>query len=78
MTATALHQSYVALVYTRVAESEAKRPTPTFPKYPTPTPQHEGNEISMLKSMEVVVHSKKSVQTKVSKEFIPFQQEFPI
>jgi len=28
--------------------------------------------------MEIVVHSKKSVSTKVSKEIVPFQQEFPI
>jgi len=28
--------------------------------------------------MEVVVHSKKSVSTKVSKEIAPFQQKFPI
>jgi len=27
--------------------------------------------------MEIVVHSKKSVSTKVSKEIVPFQQEFP-
>ena len=28
--------------------------------------------------MEIVVHSKKSVSTKVSKEIVPCQQEFPI
>jgi len=28
--------------------------------------------------MEVVVHVKKSVSTKVSKEIAPFQQEFPL
>jgi len=28
--------------------------------------------------MEIVVHSKKSVSTKVSKGIAPFQQEFPI
>jgi len=27
--------------------------------------------------MEIMVHSKKSVATKVSKEIVPFQQEFP-
>jgi len=27
--------------------------------------------------MEIVVHSKKSVLTKVSKEIVPFQQELP-
>ena len=27
--------------------------------------------------MEIVVHSKKSVSTKVSKEIVPFQQELP-
>jgi len=27
--------------------------------------------------MEIVVHSKKSVSTKASKEIAPFQQEFP-
>jgi len=31
----------------------------------------------MLKSMEIVVHSNKYVSTKVSKEILPFQQEFP-
>ena len=34
--------------------------------------------ISIKKSMEIVVHNKKSVSTKVSKELEPFQQEFPI
>jgi len=38
-----------------VAETEVK----------FPTPQHEGNETWMLKSMEIVVHSKK----------YPFQQK---
>jgi len=52
--------------------------TPTFLKFPTLTPQHEGNEIWMLKSIEIVVHSKKSVTTKVSKEIAPFQQKFQI
>jgi len=28
--------------------------------------------------MESVVHSKKYVSTKVSKEIVPFQQEFPM
>jgi len=28
--------------------------------------------------MEIVVHSRKSVSTKISKEIAPFQQEFPI
>jgi len=28
--------------------------------------------------MEIVVYSKKYVSTKVSKEIVPFQQEFPI
>jgi len=28
--------------------------------------------------MEIVVQSKKSVSTKVSKEIVPFLQEFPI
>jgi len=27
--------------------------------------------------MEIVVHSKKSVSIKVSKEIVPFEQEFP-
>jgi len=49
---------------------------PTFPKFPTP--YHKGNEIWLLKSMEIVVHSKKSVSTKVSKEIVPFQQEIPV
>jgi len=42
-----------------------KFPTPDsdseFPKFPTPAPWHKGNETWMLKSMEVVVHSKKSL-----------------
>jgi len=33
--------------------------------------------MKLLKSMEIVVHSNKSVSTKVSKEIVPFQQEFP-
>jgi len=48
---------------------------PTFLKFPTPW--QEGNEVWMLKSMEIVVHSKKSVSTKVSNDIVPFQQEFP-
>jgi len=28
--------------------------------------------------MEIVVHIKKSISTNVSKEIVPFQQEFPI
>jgi len=36
---------YSMLLLTRVAESEVKYPTQTFPKFPTPIPQHEGNEI---------------------------------
>jgi len=28
--------------------------------------------------MEIMVHRKKSVSTKVSKEIVPFQQEFPM
>ena len=37
----------------------SKFPTPTFPKFLNPTPQHTGKEIWLLKSMEIVVHSKK-------------------
>jgi len=38
-----------------------------------------GGKISdwLLKSMEIVVHRKKSVSTKVLKEIAPFQQELP-
>ena len=32
----------------RVAQSEVKYPTPSFPKYPTPTPQHNVNEVCLL------------------------------
>jgi len=53
-------------------------------KYPTPVPKFplrlfniKVNEIWLLKSMEIVVHSKKSVSTKVSEEIVPFEQEFP-
>jgi len=28
--------------------------------------------------MEIMVHSKKSVSTKISKEIVTFQQEFPV
>jgi len=31
-----------------------------------------------VKSMQIVVHSNKYVSTKVSKEIVPLQQEFPI
>ena len=59
----------------RVAESEVKYPTPTFPKFPTPTPQHKGNEIWLLKPMEIVVHSKKSsVSTKSFKRIYHFNR----
>jgi len=75
-----MHQ--LLLVTCRVAGLEVKyptpAPTPTFPKFPTLTPQHEGNETWMLKSMGIVVHSKKSVTTKVSKEIAPFHQDFTI
>ena len=50
----------------QVAESEVKYPTPS----------HKGSEIWLLKSVEIVVHSKKAVSTKVSKEIEPSQQEF--
>ena len=36
-------------------------PTPTFPKFLNPTPQHTGKEIWLLKSMEIVVHSKEAL-----------------
>jgi len=35
-------------------------------------------DAKVLKSMEIVVYSIKSVSTKVSKEIVPFQQEFAI
>jgi len=64
----------------RVTESVVKYPTSDsdFPNFPTPTPYYKGNEIWLLKSMDIVVHSEKSVSTKVSKEIAPFQQEFQI
>jgi len=40
--------------------------------------EHKGNEIWLLNSMEILMHSKKSFSTKVSKEILPFQQDFPI
>jgi len=47
----------------------------TFPKFSTPTPKHKGNEIWMLKSMEIVVHSKKSLfQQKFQKKLYHFNR----
>jgi len=68
--------NYPALC-SRVAESEVKFPTPnpTFPKFPTPTPQHEGNDFWLLKSMEIVVQSKKSLfQQKFQKKLYHFNR----
>ena len=61
----------------RVAQSEVKypTPTPTFPKFPTPTPLQKGNEIWLLKLMEIVVHSKKSLfQQKFQKKLYHFNR----
>jgi len=62
-------------------------PTPTIQNFrlrlgplqnfrlPTPTPQHEGNEILLLTSMEIVVHSKKSLfQQKFQKKLYHFKR----
>jgi len=57
----------------RVAESEVKYPTPTFLKFPTP--QHEGNAIKINGNRGT--QQEIFVSTKVSKEIVPFQQEFP-
>jgi len=58
----------------RVAESKVKYPTLTFSNF-----RHQDeSEIWLLKSIEIVVHSKKSVSTKVTKEIVPFQHEFSI
>jgi len=58
----------------RVAESEVKYPT--FPKFPTPNIR--GMKFGCLKSMEIVVHNKKSASTKASKDIESFQQKFPM
>jgi len=60
----------------RVMESEVKYPT--FPKFPTPTSQHKGNEICLKINGNRGTQQEISVSTKVSKEIVPFQQEFPI
>ena len=67
-------------VLTRVAESEVKHPTPHLSKISDPDflTYHEGNEIWLWKSMEVLVHSKKSLIQQKFQKIVPFQQEFPI
>jgi len=37
-----------------------------------------GMKFGSLNSMRIVVHSKKSLTTRISKEIVPCQQEFPI
>jgi len=49
-----------------------------FPKFPTPTSQHKGNEICLKINGNRGTQQEISVSTKVSKEIVPFQQEFPI
>ena len=62
-------------INSRVAESEVKYPNSDFPKCPTPTPWHKGNEIWLLKSMKIVVHSKKSLtQQKFQKKLYHFNR----
>jgi len=58
-------------IVTRVAESEVTYPIPKFP-----TPEDRGNEIwLLLKSMEIVVHSKKSLfQQKFQKKLYHFNR----
>jgi len=47
--------------------------TSTFPKFLAPIPWHKGNEIWLLNSMEIVVHSKKPVfQQKFQKKLYHF------
>ena len=55
-------------------------PTPalTFPKFPTPAPQHKGNEIWLKINGNHGRQQEISVSTKVSKEILQFQQEIPI
>jgi len=77
--------------FIRFAESEVKHPTPDcdFPKFPTPTFPNfrlptpdsnsllysKGNEIWLLKSMEIVVHSKKPmIQQKFQKKLYHFSR----
>jgi len=73
----------------RVVESEVKYPTPTptfpkfqipiseLPKFPTLTPWHKGNEIWLLKSMEIMVNSKKFLfQQKFQKKLYHFNRNF--
>jgi len=59
--------------------SEVEYPTPTFQKFPTlqnfQLRLHKGNEIWLLKSMEIVVHSKKSLfQQKFQKNLCNFNR----
>jgi len=54
-------------VGSKISESDVSKISDSnFPKFPTPTPQHKGNEIWLLKPTEIVVHSKKFM----------FQQKF--
>jgi len=68
----------------RVAVTEVKypTPTPTFLKFPTPKSDyafpkcstHKGNEIWLLKSMEIVVHRKKFLFQQKCQKKLTFQQ----
>ena len=70
----------------KAAESEVKRltPTPTFPKFSTPTPQHKVNEVWRPRILQQLTLSGNrgaqqefSVSRKVLQEIVPIQQEFP-
>jgi len=74
-----------SVVPPKVAESEVKYPTPDsdFPKFPTPhsdfpkfpTPDFPIFPTPRLKSMEIVVHSKKSLfQQKFQNKFYHFNR----
>jgi len=57
---TKISDSRLRLRLIKISNFRHRLPPPTFPRFPTPTPYHKGNEIWLLQSMDIVVHSKKS------------------
>ena len=67
----------------KVLESELT-PAPTIPKFPTPTPQHHVNEVWLsIVLQQLAMNGNRgkqqefSISIKVSKQIVPFQQEYP-